>query len=91
MLSRVADSLYWRSYWGRIIRGPAWGTFLSAAHVEQIGGLDSVRSSSARIEQLASGGAFVQLTDVGDPILDGSSRPELAVLESTLHLVREHK
>ena len=52
---RVADSLYWRSHWGRIIRGPEWGTFLSAAHVDQLGSLTTVGDSCAHVVRLASG------------------------------------
>jgi hypothetical protein len=81
---RVADSLYWRSHWGRIIRGPEWGTFLSAAHVDQLGSLTTVEDSCAHVIRLASGGAFLQLTDVREPILDGDIPPQLAALRSAL-------
>lgn len=81
---RVADSLYWRTHWGRIIRGPSWGTFLSGAHVDQLGGLTSVQGSCARVVPLASGGAFLQLTEVREPVLDGDLPPRLAALGSAL-------
>lgn len=69
---RVADSRYFRSHWGRIIRGPAWGTFLSAQHVEKLGGLEALKAHSgcAHVERLSSGGAFLQLTSVDAPLVE---------------------
>lgn len=81
---QITDSMYWRTYWGRMIRGPAWGTFLSSTHVDQLGGLAAVRGSCARVLRLASGGAFLQLTDIAEPVLDGEVPPRLAALRSAL-------
>jgi hypothetical protein len=49
-----------RSHWGDVIRGPEWGTFLSAAHVATLA--DRALPVVKRIP-LASGGAFIQLTN----------------------------
>ncbi len=82
--ARITDSLYWRSHWGRIVRGPAWGTFLGSAHVERLGGLDKLRPSCTRIVPLRSGGAFLQLTSVDEPILDGEDDDRIARLRGAL-------
>src|SRR4051812_28705991 len=69
---KAADPLYWKSNWGQIIRGPAWGTFLSAAHVDALGGFLRIETVSrcARVVRLASGGAFLQATLIDEPIVD---------------------
>lgn len=78
--SRVTDSYYWRTHWGRVIRGPEWGTFLSATHVGALGDLSKL--PAAKVVPLASGGAFVQATS--DPIdVDARSR-ELDELRAAL-------
>ena len=40
--NRVTDSYYWRTYWGDVIRGPEWGTFLSTNHVAVLGDLSKL-------------------------------------------------
>lgn len=82
--ARITDSLYWRSHWGRIVRGPAWGTFLGKSHVAQFEGLEEVRARCARVVMLGSGGAFVQLTSVDEPIIEGQPDERLAMLRATL-------
>ncbi|MBA3404523.1 MAG: hypothetical protein H0X17_00425 [Deltaproteobacteria bacterium] len=78
--SRVTDNHYWRTHWGHVIRGPEWGTFLSAAHVVALGDLSKLPVDE--VVPLASGGAFVQLTS--DPIdVDVQSR-QLVELRTTL-------
>lgn len=69
---KAADPLYWKSKWGQVIRGPAWGTFLSVAHIDALGGLRRIESESgcARVVALASGGAFLQATLIDRPIVD---------------------
>ena len=60
----VRDSHDLSNHWGRIIRGPAWGTFLNAAQVATLG--DLTKLHPARVVPLRSGGAYVQLTGVGE-------------------------
>lgn len=66
--SRVTDAYYWRPKWGEVIRGPEWGTFLSAAHVAKLAGR---ALPAAKVSPLSSGGLFVQATsepfDVDEP------------------------
>jgi hypothetical protein len=61
-VDRITNGLIGRSRWGDIIRGPAWGTFLGAAHVERLGGMDRIARESglARVVALSSGGAYLQ-------------------------------
>lgn len=63
-LDRVTDGLYWRPRWGEVIRGPAWGTFLGASHVEKLGGMTRIEREAgcARVTALSSGGAYLQTT-----------------------------
>lgn len=60
----MTDGLYWRRQWGDVIRGPAWGTFLGAGHVEKLGGMTRIERESgcARVIALGSGGAYLQTT-----------------------------
>ncbi|HEX3479177.1 MAG TPA: hypothetical protein VHT91_29335 [Kofleriaceae bacterium] len=78
--SRVTDSYYWRTHWGRVIRGPEWGTFLGAAHVAVLG--DLARLPAARIVPLSSGGAYVQAT--ADPLDIDAPSPDLDRLRTAL-------
>jgi hypothetical protein len=78
--SRVTNGYYWRTHWGRVIRGPEWGTFLSAAHVTALGDLS--RLPAAKIVSLASGGAFVQLAP--DPLDVDAPSPKLDELRAVL-------
>jgi len=78
--SRVTDAYYWRSHWGRVIRGPEWGTFLSARHVATLG--DVKKLPAARVVQLASGGAFVQATS--EPVEVAAAVPQLEALRAAL-------
>ena len=68
----VSDLLYWRPRWGDVIRGPQWGTFLGAAHVDALGGLARIERESgcARVAGLRSGGAFLQATPIDQPIVE---------------------
>jgi hypothetical protein len=47
-----------------VIRGPAWGTFLGAPHVDKLGGMTRIERESgcARVIALESGGAYLQTT-----------------------------
>ncbi|HEU0032724.1 MAG TPA: hypothetical protein VFQ53_18965 [Kofleriaceae bacterium] len=85
---QVTDSYYWRSHWGRVIRGPAWGTFLGASHVAALG--DIAMLPAARIVPLASGGAFVQLTSLSDVTPLEEPSPALATLQAALSAVVPH-
>ena len=63
-IGHITDMMYWQPRWGDVIRGPAWGTFLSAAHVATLGGSARVERDApcARVVALASGGAYLQAT-----------------------------
>ncbi|MDQ3367581.1 MAG: hypothetical protein M3680_19340 [Myxococcota bacterium] len=70
----VRDSHDLSNYWGRIIRGPAWGTFLNAAQVSILG--DLTKLHPAKVVLLRSGGAYVQLTTIdGATSIDEPSPP----------------
>lgn len=77
---RVTDSYYWRTHWGAVIRGPEWGTFLSAAHAATLGDLSKLPAT--KVVPLASGGAFVQLT--ADPVDVDVESPKLDELRAAL-------
>jgi hypothetical protein len=77
--SRVTDAYYWRRQWGEVIRGPEWGTFLSAAHVTKLAGR---ALSAAQVIPLSSGGAFVQAT--AEPFAVETPPPALDALRDTL-------
>lgn len=78
----VRDSHDRSNHWGRIIRGPTWGTFLNA---KQVAALDDVSTLPAsKIVRLASGGAFVQLTPINEPTDVDSPSPRLDELRSAL-------
>ena len=79
--SRVSDAYYWRSKWGDVIRGPEWGTFLSAAHVAKL----AERELPAAVTRLFSGGAFVQVT--AEPFDVDVAAPALAALREALTTV----
>ena len=70
--SRISDEMYWRSQWGRVIRGPSWGTFLGAAHVDRLGGVEQIhrQAGAVNIVSLGSGGAFLQATPIEKPIVE---------------------
>jgi hypothetical protein len=78
----VRDSHDQSNHWGRIIRGPTWGTFFNA---KQIAELDDVSTLPAsKIVRLASCGAFVQLTPINEPTDVDSPSPRLDELRSAL-------
>jgi hypothetical protein len=54
----------WRdSLGGKYVRSPRWGTYLRTAHVEQVGGVDRIRSAVAPAKIVDLGAlVFVQLT-----------------------------
>jgi len=76
--ARVTDEMYWRSQWGRVIRGPAWGTFLGAAHVHRLGGIERIVETAGvtAVIRLDSGGAFLQATPIETPIAEDRSDHE---------------
>ncbi|MBA3541016.1 MAG: hypothetical protein H0T79_15505 [Deltaproteobacteria bacterium] len=76
------DSHDLSNHWGRIIRGPAWGTLLGAAHVAKLG--DVTRLPATRVMPLNSGGAFVQLTEIDDAVSIDEPSPELEQLRAAL-------
>ncbi|HEY1552696.1 MAG TPA: type VI immunity family protein [Kofleriaceae bacterium] len=69
----VQDLMYWQPRWGDVIRGPQWGTFLGASHVDALGGVERIARDSgcARVIALGSGGAFLQATPLVEPIVEG--------------------
>jgi hypothetical protein len=91
--SRVSDEMYWRSQWGRVIRGPSWGTFLGATHVRRLGGIEQIEreAGAANIVSLGSGGAFLQATPIDKPILEDAGIETLAQLTRVLEPVMGHR
>lgn len=79
---RVRDSHDLSNHWGQIIRGPAWGTFLNAAHVAILG--DVKKLQAAKIVPLRSGGAYVQLTNIGEATSIDEPSPPLDRLRAAL-------
>jgi hypothetical protein len=78
----VRDSHDLSNHWGRIIRGPAWGTFLNAAQVAILG--DLTKLHPARVVALRSGGAYVQLTAIGEAASIDEPSPPLDSLRAAL-------
>jgi len=78
-VTALVDAQVTRSRWGAVIRGPEWGTFLSATHVAM---LEGCTLPVAKTIPLASGGAFVQLTD--EPFDTEVPPAELAALREAL-------
>jgi len=78
-VTALVDAQLTRSHWGDIIRGPEWGTFLSAAHVAA---LADVRLPVAKKIPLSSGGAFIQVSP--EPFDVEAPPPALAVLRDAL-------
>jgi hypothetical protein len=76
------DSHDLSNHWGRIIRGPAWGTFLNAAQVALLGDLTTLHP--ARVVALRSGGAYVQLTAIGEATSIDAPSPPLDRLRAAL-------
>ena len=72
-VGHITDLMYWRPRWGDIIRGPAWGTFLGAAHVERLGGVGRIerQGACAQVIALHSGGAFLQATPIESLLIEG--------------------
>ena len=76
----VRDSHDLSNHWGRIVRGPAWGTFLGAAQVALLGDLSKLQP--AKVVRLRSGGAYVQL--VGEATSIDEPSPPLDQLRAAL-------
>jgi len=70
----------------RVARGPAWGTFLGTHHVERLGGIDAVRTGSGAeyVLALRSGGAYLQLTSLDEPVIERASARRLEALAAFL-------
>jgi len=68
----VSDLMYFEPQWGDVIRGPAWGTFLGAAHVARLGGAAHIADSApcAGVSSLRSGGSYLQATPSEAPLLE---------------------
>jgi hypothetical protein len=78
----VRDSHDLSNHWGRIVRGPAWGTFLNAAQVAILG--DLTKLHPAKVVSLRSGGAYVQLTAIDEATSIDEPSPPLARLRTAL-------
>lgn len=65
---RVKDVFYAVYELGDRIRGPEWGTFLTAHHVEKLGGHERIEREAgcAAVRTLAHGGLYLQLTERPD-------------------------
>src|SRR5437660_3347562 len=63
-----------KHYFGRFVRGPAWGTYLGPALVAQLGGLSAVRETApvSSVQTLPDGGAYLRLTE--EPVLRASAQ-----------------
>lgn len=81
----VRDSHDLSNHWGRIIRGPAWGTFLGEAHVTRLGDVASLPAT--RVVRLSSGGAFVQLAPLDEATRVDEASPQLDQLREALATV----
>jgi hypothetical protein len=70
---KVLASMDGQSRWGDAIRGPEWGTFLGSEHVARLGGIEHIERDSgcASVVALTSGGAFLQVTSIDDPLVVG--------------------
>lgn len=68
--------------WGRCVRGPQWGTLLSPAHVETLGGLAALETHSHLFSWtgLTGGGAFVQCLASPETLETEAGQGQLAVL-----------
>jgi len=78
-VTALVDAQITRSHWGDIIRGPEWGTFISATHVAA---LADGRLPVAKTIPLSSGGAFIQVS--AEPFDVEAPPPALAVLREAL-------
>jgi hypothetical protein len=93
-VGHITDLMYWQSRWGEVIRGPAWGTFLGAAHVERLGGIRRIEREApcARVIALRSGGGFLEATDIENPLVeDHDDGGALARLAAFLAPVMGHR
>lgn len=92
-VGHITDLMYFRSQWGDVIRGPAWGTFLGPSHVDRLGGAAKVIASApcARVTSLSSGGGYLQATATDEPILEGDASQALAKLALFLDPVAGHR
>jgi hypothetical protein len=68
----ITDLMFCQPRWGEVIRGPAWGTFLSAAHVDRLGGVARIERDAGctRVVGLGSGGAYLQLAPIDEPLVE---------------------
>jgi hypothetical protein len=82
-VTALVDAQVARSRWGEVIRGPEWGTFLSAAHVAMLAG---ATLPVVRTVPLTSGGVFLQATV--EPFDVEAPPPVLASLREALARVR---
>lgn len=75
------DSHDLSNHWGRIIRGPAWGTFLTAAQLALVGDLSKL---PVKVVPLGSGGAYLQLTAPNEATAIDEPSPALEQLRAAL-------
>lgn len=85
---RIRPLLMMADQWGDTIRGPEWGTLLSAKHVDQLGGIDAVTTMGTwTTRALSSGGAYVQLTPSPDDMDKAEGRQALEQAQDKLAAV----
>lgn len=85
---RVAELVDDPSRWGDAIRGPAWGTVLSPAHVATLGGMAKLEREApcARVVPLPSGGAVLEATGLDALIIEGRDDVDSALVELAAYL-----
>jgi len=85
---RVAELVDDLSRWGDAIRGPAWGTVLSPAHVATLGGQAKLEREApcARVVPLPSGGAVLEATGLDSLIVEGRDDIDTALVELAAYL-----
>jgi len=76
------------SRWGDAIRGPAWGTVLSPAHVATLGGAAKVEREApcAKVVPLPSGGAVLEATLLDALLVEGRDDVDTALVELAAYL-----
>jgi len=87
---RVADLVDDPSRWGDAIRGPAWGTVLSPAHVATLGGQAKLEREApcARVVPLPSGGAVLEATLLDALIVEGRDDVDGELVELAAYLTQ---
>ncbi len=86
-IMHITDLMLCQHLWGDVIRGPAWGTFLGAEHVDRLGGIARIERETGctRVVSLGSGGAYLQLKPIDEPLVEDRGEDDrLAALSKFL-------